>query len=348
MTQVVGSDISESAPVRPRNRTAMVLRSTAVWIFAVDILLIIVFALLSTNHTFWRLPSLRNLAADGTQGLLLATAMAMLLGAAEFDISLGANLLLSSVTGGIVATDLASSGTGVAAIAGVATAVATGMSVGLVNGIVVTRLRVNSFICTLAMLGVATGVADIIANGTDLTGIPAGLQNDFGLKLLAGIPMPAFVALAVWALAWLVLRYTRFGLHLLALGSSRTAAERAGLPTLRRLTVLFVAAGALAGLAGFIDLTRFASTNLAGHQQDALAALTAAIIGGTSLSGGQVSMPGVLAGTLLAVILQDGLIVVGVSAYYQLIVIGAVLVTAVWLDRRRRPASGSLFSRAGP
>jgi len=59
-------------------------------------------------------------------------------------------------------------------------------------------------------------------------------------------------------------------------------------------------------------------------------------------------MPGVLAGTLLAVILQDGLIVVGVSAYYQLIVIGAVLVTAVWLDRRRRPASGSLFSRAGP
>jgi ribose transport system permease protein len=103
------------------------------------------------------------------------------------------------------------------------------------------------------------------------------------------------------------------------------------------LLVAFVVVGALAGLAGFIDLTRFATTNLAGHQNDALAALTAAVIGGTSLFGGRISMGGVLSGTLLAVVLQDGLVVVGLSAFYQLIAVGVVLIAAVYLDQRRRP-----------
>jgi ribose transport system permease protein len=108
------------------------------------------------------------------------------------------------------------------------------------------------------------------------------------------------------------------------------------------LVVSFVIVGALAGFAGFVDLSRFATTNLAGHQTDALAAITACVIGGTSLFGGRVSIGGVLTGTLLAVILQDGLVVIGLSSYYQLIAIGVVLIAAVFLDGRRSSDSSLL------
>jgi len=128
------------------------------------------------------------------------------------------------------------------------------------------------------------------------------------------------------------------------MGSSRDAAVRAGLRVNRQLTSTFVLVGGLAGLAGLFDLTRFATTNLSGHTTDALAALTAAVIGGTSLFGGHISMPGVLAGALLAVILQDGLIIIGVSAFYQLVAIGVVLIVAVTIDQRRRPRTQRMFA----
>jgi ribose transport system permease protein len=202
----------------------------------------------------------------------------------------------------------------------------------------VTRLRVVSLIATLATLGIATGIANIVTGGTDITGLPAALQNDFGIRTALGIPLPAFVAFGVWLIALALFRTTRYGMRMLALGSNRGAAERAGLRVSLHLVVTFAVIGMLAGLAGFIDLTRFATTNLAGHTNDGLAAITAAVIGGTSLFGGRISLGGVLSGTLLAVILQDGLVVVGLSPFYQLIAIGVVLIAAVSLDQRRRPA----------
>jgi ribose transport system permease protein len=132
---------------------------------------------------------------------------------------------------------------------------------------------------------------------------------------------------------------------MLALGSSRSAAERSGIRVRAQLVIAFVIVGVLAGLAGFIDLTRFATTNLAGHQTDALAAITACVIGGTSLFGGRVSIAGVLAGTVLAVLLEDGLIVVGLSPFYQLIAIGAVLIAAVFIDSKRSGGGLPLLRR---
>jgi ribose transport system permease protein len=143
-----------------------------------------------------------------------------------------------------------------------------------------------------------------------------------------------------WVVALLVLKYTRFGLHLLAMGSSRTAAERAGLKTKTKITVLFVVCGGLAGLAGFLDITRFAATNIAGHTQDSLSAITAAVIGGTLLAGGVISILGLVAGVILAVILANGLVVIGVSSYYQLIVVGIILIIAVWLDQLKKTEKG--------
>jgi ribose transport system permease protein len=321
------------------------LSSTASWIFVIDVFLVLLFGALSVDHTFWTVAAFQVVALDSTTALILACGIALLLSAGEIDLSVGAGLLLASVFGGQVMIDVGSSGTITTALVGLLVCVATGAGVGLFNGLVVTRLQVSSLIATLATLGIATGIANIVTNGTDVTGIPVALQNDVGIRDWADIPLPAFIALGVWGVMWVVFRTTRFGMRMLALGSSRSAAERSGIRVRAQLVIAFVIVGVLAGLAGFIDLTRFATTNLAGHQTDALAAITACVIGGTSLFGGRVSIAGVLAGTVLAVLLEDGLIVVGLSPFYQLIAIGAVLIAAVFIDSKRSGGGLPLLRR---
>ena len=345
MTTIAHSDGNTALPNKtpPLKR---ILTNNTFWIFAVDILLIIFFTLVSINHTFLSPANLRNLMSDSATALLLGIAIAFLLGAGEFDISLGANLILSSVVAGLLSVALAPFGLATVIGGALFGAIATGTIIGLLNGLIVTRLNVNSLIATLATLGIVTGIAFIVSNGTDVTGIPQVLQDNFGLKYIVGLPLPFLISLAAWIVALLVLKYTRFGLHILAMGSSRTAADRAGLKTKSKITALFMVCGGLAGVAGFIDITRFAATNIAGHTQDSLSAITAAVIGGTLLAGGVISIVGLIGGVILAVILANGLIVIGVSSYYQLIVVGVILVIAVALDQlKKTEKSVKLFAK---
>jgi len=308
---------------RPRRASA------AFSILIVDAVAILIFSALS-NFVFLTPQSLSDIALDGSESVLLCVGVAFLLGAGELDISIGANVILSSVVGGkamgAIDDPLFGSLVGALVCAG------SGALVGAFNAAIVTRLRVTSFIATLASLGIVTGVAYVITNGYNLSSVPLSLQSDFGVAKLAGVlPYPALIAVVVALVASFALRRTRFGLHTLALGSSREAALRAGVKVRARLTTLFVLAGACAGVCGFIDLSRYASTNLSGHQTDALAAIAGAVIGGTSLFGGRISVWGAVFGALLAVILQDGLVVVGLAAFYQLIAVGIVLIVAVSL-----------------
>jgi ribose transport system permease protein len=147
--------------------------------------------------------------------------------------------------------------------------------------------------------------------------------------------LPALIACLVAIGLWALLRYTRFGMRTLAIGSSKTAATRSGLNVKRHLLWLTMLAGALAGLAGFVDIARYSSTTASGHTQDGLAAITAAVIGGTALAGGRVNILGAVWGAILSVLLATGLIILGVAPFYQLILIGVVLVIAVAIDRIR-------------
>lgn len=321
----LSSDETASFPLYRRRRAA----GAALSIFVVDVIAMLIFASLS-GFVFLKPQSLSDIALDGSENVLLAIGVAFLLGAGELDISLGANVILSSVAGGEVMGALANPAW--ASLAGAAACVACGAAVGLFNASVVTRLRVNSFIATLASLGIVTGVAYVVTNGYNISTVPLSLQSDFGVAKIGGVlPYPALISLAVALAATYVLYRTRFGLHTLALGSSREAAVRAGVKVRSKLTALFVLAGSCAGISGFIDLSRYTATNLSGHQTDALAAIAGAVIGGTNLFGGKVSIWGAVFGSLLAVILQDGLVVVGLAAFYQLIAVGVVLIAAVSL-----------------
>jgi ribose transport system permease protein len=333
----------------PPSRLAVWLKTRAAWIFLFDVVLVVVFSIISPNHVYATTANVTNVLLALTEALLLGLGLTMMLGAGIFDLSLGANLVLSSVVGAkVMLLFHPGSNVGLVIAVGAIACLATGLLYGLINGLIIAVVGINSLIATLATLGIGTGIADLITGGTDLQGLPSQLQTAIGLRTFGAVPLVSVIALAALVILWLFVRYTRYGLRVQAIGSSRAAAERAGLRVRSYLISLTVLAGGLAGIAGFIDLTRFGATSLAGHPNDALNAVTAAVIGGTLLEGGFISVIGTLWGACLAVILETGLVISGVSAFWQLIVVGVVLLVAVALDRftvRRRARARRLTPR---
>lgn len=338
------SDVDADLRAVPKPGFARRLFSqTSTWVFLINIVLIIVFQSLSEGGAFLSLANAQSLLLGGTEALLLALGIAILMGSGVIDFSIGGNLVLSSVVGALTLQAIAGpfnpAGTYpnlvVAIIASLAAAIGTGVAFGLLNGLIIGYVKINPLIATLGTAGIALGIALVITNGGNVTGLPTQIQTGFGLNTIAFIPIPAFVAIILAILVHLMLRYTRFGLRLLGMGSSRSAADRSGINTKGMTLRLTMLAGAFAGFAGFVDIARFASTSSSGHASDALNAVTAVIIGGTLLEGGRVSILGALWGTALAIILQQGLIVIGVPGFYQQIAIGVVLVLAVSVDRIR-------------
>lgn len=324
-----------------------VTSQTAFWILLVDLLAAGGFGLASPSFVFLTFASAQDLGVAGAEIVLLAVGETMALAAGEIDISLAGNLVLSSVVGGKVMVAISGIGrigpshTGSSVPVGVAlgfvAAAGTGSVVGLLNGISVAYLKVSSLITTLATAGITIGMALVLTNGVDLTGIPSQVQSGFGDFFVGGaVPVVDLFVLVVVIAISLLMGATRFGLRTVALGSSREAARRAGFSIQRHLIALFIAVGLCAGLTGFLDLARFGSTNLAGHTTDALSAIAGGVIGGTSLFGGRYSILGAVCGAMLTVILQQGLVVVGVPSFYQEIAVGLVLITAVYVDGRRR------------
>jgi ribose transport system permease protein len=308
----------------------------------VNVIVIGVFSAASPN--FMQISNMQNILISGAQIVLLSVAMALLLAAGELDISLGANLIVSSVVGARAMVALAGTpdqvlageypNAVVALVAGILAAILSGAIFGAVNGILVTRFKISSFIATLGMLGVGSGLARVISNGNNVAHVPPMIQDDFGLKKYFGIPASAILVGAIVTSLWFVLSKTEFGLRILAIGSSRDAAVRVGIKVNRYLLGLFVLVGAMAGLAGVIDISRFATTNLSGHEATALSAIAGAVIGGASLWGGRASIPGAVLGALLAVLLQNGLLIARFPVFYQQIAVGGVLIVAVIIDQR--------------
>lgn len=323
------------------------LRSTPVAMALVVVALVLAFGALSPGGAFLRVSNLSTITLNVSVTMLLAVGVTLVMASGELDLSIGANVVLSSVVGAQVLVALSGAPEQVRVgdyptlplgiAAGTLAAVLTGAAFGALNGLLVTRLRVNSFIVTLGTMGIGTGLAYVLTGGTNVPHVPRLLQTGFGVERLFGVvPYPMIVVLVISGLLWHLLSSTRFGLRTLAIGSSREAAERAGIRVAPHLLALFTLMGALAGVAAVLDLTRFATTNVGGHQTTALAAIAAVVIGGTSLFGGRASVAGSMVASLIPVVLATGLVILGVQAFWQLIVVGVILIAAVALDQRRR------------
>lgn len=276
----------------------------------------------------------RNLSADAAILLVLAVGATFVIVTAGIDLSVGSVLVFSSVIGAKAMERYGGEGVDTMLI-GLVAALVAGVAWGLLNGMLVAKLKVPPFVVTLGSFGAAYGFALIITNGVDARSVPVRLV-DFGNGRLLGIPEIALVAIVVTIAFGTLLSQTRFGRHTYAIGSNPESARRAGINVDRRLISIYTIAGLLAGLGGFLSLARFGTTTVAGHTTDNLQVITAVVIGGTSLFGGSGAMLGTAVGVFIPIVLANGFIVLGVLPFWQYVAVGAVLVLAVYLDQRRR------------
>lgn len=328
------------------------IRSSAFWILVIMMVLVIIFGIFTPNNVFLKPSTLFTIGLNASQILILAVGATIQLASKNMDLSVGTNLILTSTLAAKILKAVAGTpeeimagsypNLGMAVVVAVAASIILGGFFGMINGIVVTKLKMEAFIATLATMMVYWGISLVITQGASEVGIPRALQLGFGhKKLFDVIPLPLLVALAISGLMWLLMRYTRFGLYTCAIGSSKESSNRSGINTDNYVISIFMLVGVLAGIAGFFDLARFATTNPQGHQTDGLMAITAAVMGGTSLKGGRASIPGAMLGAMIPTIIQTGLVIMSIGAFYQMIATGVFLIIAVYFDQKRYAGNGS-------
>lgn len=266
--------------------------------------------------------------ATATFGVL-AIGATFVISAAGIDLSLGSVLGLASVAGAALTVTL-----GWPWYFAIIGSLAAGAAAGALNGFIVTRGMVPAFIVTLGMLGIARGLALIISNGRGIYGLPDEILF-LGQARPWGIPTPVFILTSVAIVSHYILAHTPFGHHTLALGDNENAARATGINVRRQRMLLYTIAGLMAGIAGLIFTARVNTGDPTAGLNYELLAITAAIIGGTNLFGGRGSIMGTMIGALIMGVLQNGLNLMAVQAYYQQMAIGAVLIAAVWLDQVR-------------
>jgi ribose transport system permease protein len=223
-------------------------------------------------------------------------------------------------------------------LVGVAAGLAVGLGWGVLNGVLIALLDIPPLIVTLGSFGAALGLADVFTGGVDLSGVPNSFGSSIGAGEVGPIPVLVLIAGVVTIVLGVVLHTTRFGRYTYAIGSNAEAARRSGINVNRHLIKVYAIAGLLSGLGGVLSLAYFTTTTISGHTTDNLTAIAAVVIGGTSLFGGVGAMAGTVVGVFIPVVLAAGLVIVGVQSFWQQVMIGVILVAAVYFDQLRRRA----------
>jgi len=322
------------------------------WLFVFLLLLIGFFWQTTPSGTFLTRGNLTQIALSTSEVVLLAIGETFVIVTAGIDLSIGGIVFLAAVCGGEVMLKV--SGTdaqvingvyphaGLGIFLGIVVCVATGALCGFVNGAVITKLRLPPFIVTLGTLGVPFGLGEVIDGGSYLPApVPPQLSEHFGAGKVFGLYFPCWVALACLLVAHVVYTYTRFGRYTRAVGSSDQASRRAGIAVDRHVIKVYALAGFLAGVAAVVDLAIYTNTTAISHRLDNLNAISAVVLGGTSLFGGVGSVLMSAVGAFVPTVLQNGLVIKGVQPFWQEVVVGATIIFAVYLDQLRRRRTNS-------
>jgi ribose transport system permease protein len=254
----------------------------------------------------------------------------------NYDLSNGATIALTSVVTALVMTWSGWGDSTAAAIAGGCLAgVGVGVVVGLINGAVVARFNISSFMVTLGMSSVAFGVALLLSSGVPISGLPAPYVQTLGTGRWLGIPVPLYVTVVIGVLFYVLLNWTRLGRHAYAIGGNARAARVSGVRVGRDMLLLLVIGSALAAVAGVMLTARLSSGEANIGSDFPLLSIAAAVLGGVSLFGGEGRLSGAVIGVLFIVVLNNGMDLIRVESYVQLVVLGALLIVALIVDRAR-------------
>ena len=297
------------------------------FLYGAFLLLIVGFSI--ANPLFLSTGNLLNILNQTALVTIMATGVALVIITGEIDLSVGSVLALSGVSAALFMNHITQNW-----FLGALVGIAVGALVGLVNGVLSARFLIPSFLVTLGTLSIARGIALIMTGTAPVLVTDQTFWAVFAEASVIGIPAPIVWTIVVVAFVWVILHFSVFGRRIFATGGNLAAANFSGINTRNVKISVFLISGALAGLAGVIVAARGHAIRPdvgAGIELDVLAAV---ILGGTSLFGGKGKIYGVILGSLIIGILNNGLVLMGIDPSVQLTIKGALIIIAVAFGRR--------------
>jgi ribose transport system permease protein len=288
-------------------------------------------ALAASSHSFLTTGNLLNVLRQASLTFLIGSGVTLVILTAGLDLSIGANVGLSACVAAA-----AMKATGSIAL-GVAAGLACGTTIGLLNGLMVTLLRLPPFIATYGMLWMLHGVTYWYMAGQTIYGFPQGFRS-IGSGYLLGVPIPVYLMAVSLAIGGVFVRYTTYGYEIYAIGANAEAARLSGVPVRARLNLVYTLSGGMAGLAALVYLARLNSAEADIGEPLMLPAIAAVLIGGTSLFGGVGGLSGTMVGAILLTLVLNGMNLLSIHSNWQPLVTGVIVLLAASMDiiTRRR------------
>lgn len=291
------------------------------------LIVLMLFFSITARH-FATTANLLTIALQTSIIAIIAIGQTFVIIAGGIDLSIGSNIAIA----GVVAAILMVNGVSVT-VSILVTLIVTSL-IGALSGTIVVKGQLPPFIVTLGMQSIVRGAALLITGGIPVSGLPDSFQYIGNGKFL-GVPVPVYIMFIITIFFSLLLSKTKFGNYAYATGSNLEATKLSGINTDKITILVYIISGFLAGCAGIIMAARIASGQPAAGMGYEGMAVASAVIGGTSLSGGEGLIPGTLIGALVIGVLRNGLNLLNISPFWQEVLIGAVIILAVYTDRIR-------------
>ena len=286
---------------------------------------------------FLKAKNLTNVAGQSAVFAIIAIGMTMVIISTGIDLSVGSLVALSAICCAMVVRDVF--GGFDASLTGMMTSAAIGIGIcgliGAFSGIMITLFGIPPFIVTLAMMSVARGLAQLLAEGESIYQIPSSFST-FATGKALGLPNAVSLMLILYGFAHVIMTRTTWGRYIYAVGGNREAARLSGVPVRRVLLSVYAICGALAGVGGIIEASRLGSGSPLYGQMYELYVIAAVVVGGTSLSGGEGKILSTLIGALIIAVIRNGMNLMNIESYTQGVVMGLLILTAVLIDMTKK------------
>jgi ribose transport system permease protein len=303
------------------------------------LLIAAIIAFTALSEYFLTRDNLLNVARQSTYLTIVAMGQMLALLTGGFDLSVGKNVAITSVVGAMVMASLAGAypdATGMAIAGGMLAGVAAGTLLGIINGIGVALLEISPFMMTLGTASISFGIALTLTSGVPVYGMPGDFGRIFGFGRLLDIPAPVYVTVALVAIMYLVLVWTRMGRYFYAIGGNLKASLLSGISTRFYLFMAYVLCGVLSAIAGIMLTARLETGEANIGASLPLDSIAACVIGGVSLRGGTGQLGNVVLGAIFIGLIQNGMDLAHIESYLQEVVIGILLILAVIADGLRQ------------
>jgi predicted ABC-type sugar transport system permease subunit len=332
----------QNTPAQMTNqRLLKFLASGWSWVFLILVLLFFEFYARFDGNTkvntfLFNLGSVQRILVYTTQILMMALGLTFVIIAAGIDLSIGFTAGLAAVTMAVVVKAMSGAVPFLSFLVGVLAALAITLIPGLVNGLLISRLNVPSFIGTLGMYGIVRGAALLVAGGATVS-ISNAVARTFGnANIIFGtVPIIVFVAGLITLFCHYLLTYTKFGLYTYAMGGNVNSVVRAGVNTKRLTIILYIMSSLTAGLAGVFYTSSLSAGAVNAGEPLLLNAVAAVFIGGASLTGGSGTITGTVIGSLIIAVIDFGLTFIQLDNYIKFIAVGLIIIVAVLVDQSK-------------